>query len=381
VIKDGKGHVVEDVENINSPKPGSDLVLSIDRRLQFLAYRELKAAVVKHRARSGSAVILDARTGEILAMVNRPSFNPNPNAKRSNRNGSFRNRAVTDVFEPGSTIKPFAVAAAMQYGEFKPDTPIDVRPGLMRVGRYLVRDHRNYGLIDVATVLKKSSNVGVSKIALTLQPETQWDFYRKLGFGIPTDTLFPGESSGRLPHFSGWSHFEQATLSFGYGLSVTPLQLARAYAVLANEGVMLPLTLLKRKQGEVPQGQRVMRASVARAVVTMLEAVVSREGTAPLAAVPGYRVSGKTGTAKKSVAGGYADDKYLSLFAGLAPASNPRLVMVVMINEPGGKEYYGGLVAAPVFSKVMSDALRILNIPPDDAVFERPRLAKLEGRR
>ncbi|MGD8932913.1 MAG: penicillin-binding protein 2, partial [Chromatiales bacterium] len=227
VIKDGKGHVVEDVENIVSPKPGSDLALSIDRRLQFLAYRELKAAVSKHRARSGSAVILDARSGEILAMVNRPSFNPN--GKRSTRDGSIRNRALTDVFEPGSTIKPFAVAAAMQFGEFKPDTPIDVRPGLMRVGRYLVRDHHNYGLIDVATVLKKSSNVGVSKIALTLQPETQWNFYHALGFGTATDTGFPGESSGRLPHFSDWSHFEQATLSFGYGLSVTPLQLARAY--------------------------------------------------------------------------------------------------------------------------------------------------------
>ena len=379
VIKDGKGRIVEDVENISSPKPGNNLELSIDRRLQFLAYRELKAAVTKHRARSGSAVILDARTGEILAMVNRPSFNPN--AKRSNRNGSFRNRAVTDVFEPGSTIKPFAVAAAMEYGKFSPNTPIDVRPGLMRVGRYLVRDHHNYGLIDVATVLKKSSNVGVSKIALTLKPETQWNFYRKLGFGQPTDTLFPGESSGRLPHFTDWSEFEQATLSFGYGLSVTPLQLARAYAVLANDGVMLPVTLLKQKQGEIPAGQRVMRGSVARTVVKMLEAVVSREGTAPLAAVPGYRVAGKTGTAKKSVAGGYAEDKYLSLFAGLAPASNPRLVMVVMINEPGGKDYYGGLVAAPVFSKVMSDALRILNVAPDDDLSERPRLAVLGGRK
>jgi cell division protein FtsI (penicillin-binding protein 3) len=378
VIKDGKGRVVEDVENINSPKPGKDLVLSIDRRLQFLAYRELKAAVTKHRARSGSAVILDARTGEILAMVNRPSYNPN--SKRNNRNGSLRNRAMTDVFEPGSTIKPFAVAAAMQFGEFKPDTPIDARPGLLRVGRYLVRDHHNYGLIDVATVLQKSSNVGVSKIALTLQPETLWDFYLDLGFGVATESLFPGESNGRLPHFSDWSQFEQATLSFGYGLSVTPLQLARAYAVLANDGVRLPVTLLRQKREAIPQGQRVMRASVARTVVKMLEAVVSRQGTAPLAAVPGYRVAGKTGTAKKSVAGGYAEDKYLSLFAGLAPASNPRLVMVVMINEPGGEEYYGGLVAAPVFSRVMSDALRLLNIPPDDDMAERPRLAVLGGR-
>lgn len=379
VIKDGKGHVVEDVENITSPKPGNQLVLSIDRRLQFLAYRELKAAVAKQRARSGSAVILDAKTGEILAMVNRPSYNPN--GERSNRNGNLRNRSVTDVFEPGSTIKPFAVAAAMEFGKFQPDTPIDVRPGQMRVGRHLVRDHHNYGLIDVATVLKKSSNVGVSKIALTLTPETMWNFYTKLGFGVTTATQFPGESSGRLPHFSEWSAFEQATLSFGYGLSVTPLQLARAYAVMANDGVSLPVTLLKRAQGEIPKGERVMRGSVARTVVKMLEAVVARDGTAPLAAVPGYRVAGKTGTAKKSIAGGYADDKYLSLFVGIAPASDPRLVMAVMINEPGGEDYYGGKVAAPVFSKVMGDALRILNIPPDDELFERPRLAVLGGQR
>jgi cell division protein FtsI (penicillin-binding protein 3) len=379
VIKDGKGHVVEDVENISSPKPGNQLVLSIDRRLQFLAYRELKAAVAKQRARSGSAVILDAKTGEILAMVNRPSYNPN--GERSNRNGNLRNRSVTDVFEPGSTIKPFAVAAAMEFGKFQPDTPIDVRPGQLRVGRNLVRDHHNYGLIDVATVLKKSSNVGVSKIALTLTPETMWNFYTKLGFGVTTATQFPGESNGRLPHFSEWSAFEQATLSFGYGLSVTPLQLARAYAVLANDGVSLPVTLLKRAQGEIPKGERVMRGSVARTVVKMLEAVVARDGTAPLAAVPGYRVAGKTGTAKKSIAGGYADDKYLSLFVGIAPASDPRLVMAVMINEPGGEDYYGGKVAAPVFSKVMGDALRILNIPPDDELFERPRLAVLGGQR
>lgn len=373
VIQDGKGHVVEDVENIRSPKPGNDLVLSIDRRLQFLAYRELKAAVSKHRARSGSAVILDAETGEILAMVNRPSYNPN--GKRSNRHGSMRNRSVTDVFEPGSTIKPFAVAAAMEYGKFKPDTPIDARPGQMRVGRYWVRDHHDYGLIDVATVLKKSSNVGVSKIALTLPPETLWNVYAKLGFGVATDSLFPGESSGRLPHFSEWSSFEQATLSFGYGLSVTPLQLARAYAVLANDGLSLPVTLLKRQQVDIPPGERVIRRSIARAVVQMLESVVAQDGTAPLAAVPGYRVAGKTGTAKKSVAGGYAEDKYLSLFVGMVPASNPRLVMAVMINEPGGEDYYGGKVAAPVFSKVMREALRILNIPPDADLSEQPRLA------
>jgi cell division protein FtsI (penicillin-binding protein 3) len=362
VIQDGKGRVVENVENIQSPRPGKDLTLSIDRRLQFLAYRELKAAVNKHRARSGSAVILDAKTGEILAMVNRPSYNPN--GKRDNRGGRLRNRAVTDVFEPGSTVKPFTVAAALEQGRFSSDTPIDVNPGQLRVGSYLVRDHRNYGMIDVATVLRKSSNVGASKIALSMKPETLWKFYARIGFGENTESHFPGESGGRLPHFSDWSPFEQATLSFGYGLSVTPLQLAGAYAVLANGGMKLPLSLMKLDAA--PRGERVMRRSTAQAVVKMLEGVVDREGTAPLAAISGYRVAGKTGTAKKSVSGGYAEDRYLSMFVGLAPASDPRLVMAVLIDEPRGEQYYGGLVAAPVFSKVMGGALRILNIAPDE---------------
>ncbi|MCU7838637.1 MAG: penicillin-binding protein 2 [Candidatus Thiodiazotropha sp. (ex Troendleina suluensis)] len=373
VIKDGKGRVVTQVENIQSPSPGKDLVLSVDRRLQFLAYRELKAAVSKHRARSGSAVILDSRSGEILAMVNSPSYNPN--ALRGRRSSSLRNRVVTDVFEPGSTIKPFTVAAALEMGRFKPDTPIDVSPGQMKVGRYLVRDPRNYGMIDVATVLRKSSNVGASKIALSLKPETLWKLYANLGFGESPYSQFPGESSGRLPHFSDWSSFEQATLSFGYGLSVTPLQLARAYAVLANDGVRLPVSLLKQEQPV--EGERVLRQSTARTVVKMLEAVVTSEGTAPQAAVPGYRVAGKTGTAKKSVAGGYSEDKYLSLFVGLAPASDPRLVMAVFIDEPRGKEYYGGLVAGPVFSKVMSGALRLMNIPPDKPWHEHTLMARV----
>jgi cell division protein FtsI (penicillin-binding protein 3) len=373
VIKDGSGRVVNQVENIQSPAPGKDLTLSIDRRLQFLAYRELKAAVAKHRAKSGSVVILDAQNGEILAMVNSPAYNPNDLQDR--RSSKLRNRSVTDVFEPGSTIKPFAVAAAMEQGKFRPTTPIDVSPGYMKVGRYLVRDHRNYGMIDVATVLRKSSNVGASKIALSMPPETLWQLYAKLGFGASPETLFPGESSGRLPHFSDWSSFEQATLSFGYGLSVTPLQLARAYAVLANDGVSLPVSLLKLD--EQPVGERVLRQSTARSVVSMLESVVSSEGSAPLAAVPGYRVAGKTGTAKKSVAGGYAEDRYLSLFVGMAPATRPRLVMAVFVDEPRGEEYYGGAVAGPVFSKVMSGALRLMNIPPDKPWHEDKLMARL----
>jgi cell division protein FtsI (penicillin-binding protein 3) len=373
VIKDGSGRVVNQVENIQSPSPGKELTLSIDRRLQFLAYRELKAAVAKHRASSGSVVILDTHTGEILAMVNSPSYNPNDLKDR--RSSKLRNRAVTDVYEPGSTIKPFTVAAAMEQGRFKPDTPVDVSPGYMKVGRYLVRDNRNYGMIDVSTVLRKSSNVGASKIALSMPPETLWSLYSKLGYGESPESLFPGESSGRLPHFSDWSSFEQATLSFGYGLSVTPLQLARSYAVLGNGGVRLPVSLLKLESA--PKGERVLRQSTTKNIVTMLEAVVSREGTAPMAAVPGYRIAGKTGTAKKSVAGGYAEDKYLSLFVGLAPASDPRLVMAVFIDEPRGEEYYGGVVAGPVFSKVMSGALRLMNIPPDKSWREDKLMARL----
>jgi cell division protein FtsI (penicillin-binding protein 3) len=373
VIKDGSGRVVNQVENIQSPSPGKDLTLSIDRRLQFLAYRELKAAVAKHRAKSGSVVILDALNGEILAMVNSPAYNPNDLQDR--RSSKLRNRSVTDVFEPGSTIKPFAVAVAMEQGKFRPTTPIDVSPGYMKVGRYLVPHHRNYVMIPVATVLPKSSNVGASKIALSMPPETLWQFYTRLGFGTSPETLFPGESSGRLPHFSDWSAFEQATLSFGYGLSVTPLQLARAYAVLAHDGERLPVSLMKLE--ETPVGARVLRQSTARSVVSMLESVVSSEGSAPLAAVPGYRVAGKTGTAKKSVAGGYAEDKYLSLFVGMAPATRPRLVMAVFVDEPGGEEYYGGAVAGPVFSKVMSGALRLMNIPPDKPWHEDKLMARL----
>jgi cell division protein FtsI (penicillin-binding protein 3) len=373
VIKDGRGRVVNQVENIKTPSPGKDLALSIDRRLQYLAYRELKSAVAKHRASSGSAVIMDTRTGEILAMVNSPSYNPN--AQRGRGSNHLRNRAVTDVFEPGSTIKPFTVVAGLEKGRYQPNTLVDVSPGQMKVGRYLVRDKRNYGKIDVATVLRKSSNVGASKIALSLEPEYLWHLFNELGFGERPYCHFPGESSGRLPHYTDWSMFEQATLSFGYGLSVSPLQLTRAYAVLANDGMRLPVSLLKLDHP--PKGERVLHKQTARSVVKMLEAVVSQEGTAPRAAIPGYRVAGKTGTAKKSVAGGYAEDKYLSLFVGMAPASRPRLVMAVFIDEPKGKDYYGGLVAAPVFSKVMSGALRLLNIPPDKTWYEDKLMARL----
>jgi len=361
VIRDGQARVVRDVESIQAPVTGRDLALSLDRRLQFLAYRELKAAVQHNKAKSGSAVILDVRTGEVLAMVNQPAYNPN--GSKAGRRNRFRNRALTDVFEPGSTMKPITVAAALESGRYTPTTRIDTRPGVLKVGRYEVKDARNFGLIDVATIIRKSSNVGVSKIAMDLPGERLWSFFSSMGFGESADTGFPGESSGQLTPAGRWAKIDQATLSFGYGLSVTPTQLAGAYAVIAADGVRRPISLLRVDRP--PQGERVMSSKTARAVRGMMEAVASAEGTAPAAAVPGYRIAGKTGTVKKSISGGYADDRYMAVFAGIAPASDPRLVMVVMIDEPRAGQYYGGQVAAPVFSKVMAGALRLLNVAPD----------------
>jgi len=361
VIRDGRARIIKDVESIRAPSPGKTLTLSLDRRLQYLAYRELKAAVQLHKARSGSAVILDTRTGEVLAMVNQPSYNPN--GSRSGRGGVLRNRALTDVFEPGSTMKPFAVTTAMELGKVTPSTLIDTGPGTLRVGRSLVKDHRNYGVLDVAGVIRKSSNVGVSKIALDLPQEELWKAYSELGFGQTSAASFPGESAGQLAPYRRWAEIDQATLSFGYGISVTPLQLAQAYSVLAADGILHPVSLLRQERK--PEGKRVMSRATAVAMRKMLESVVSAKGTAPAAAVARYRVAGKTGTVKKSIAGGYADDRYLAVFAGLAPVSDPRLAMVVMLNEPSTGKFYGGQVAAPVFSKIMAGALRLLNIAPD----------------
>ena len=361
VVRDGRGRIIEELENLKAPRPGNDLTLSIDRRLQFLAYRELKAAVLKHNAVAGSLVLLDVQTGEVLAMVNQPSYNPNKVSDR--RGGKRRNRAVTDLFEPGSTIKPFIVAAALQSGEVSPATRIDTSPGTLRIGRHLVRDARNYGLIDVGTIIAKSSNVGASKLALGMTAETLWDMLDACGFGTPTASGFPGESGGMLAPYDQWRDVGRATLAYGYGLSVTPLQLARAYAVLAADGVRRPVSFLK--QEEIVAGERVMPVEVARQVRAMMERVVSPKGTGRRAAVAGYRVAGKTGTARKLKASGYGDDSYFAVFGGFAPASRPRLAMVVMIDEPRNEDYYGGVVAAPVFSRVMSGALRLLNIAPD----------------
>ncbi len=383
VIKDRIGRVVENVERVSEPQPGEDIVLSIDRRLQYLAYRELKAAVKSHRADAGSVVILDVRTGEVLAMVNQPAYNPNNRSKL--KSSHLRNRAVTDVFEPGSTIKPFTVAAALETGRFNSNTVVDVRPGYLKVGRKTIRDFRDYGVIDVSTILQKSSNVGASKLALSISPEHLWQVFASVGLGADSGSGFPGEPSGLLTDFGAWHDIQRATVSYGYGLSVTAMQLARAYAALASDGRPLPVSFLRRSEAQAAElaslYEPVLSENSLRKVRRMLERVVEEGGTGTRAAVPGYRIAGKTGTVKKSGAGGYVEDSYLALFAGLAPASDPRLAMVVIIDEPRGEEYYGGAVAAPVFSRVMAGALRMLDIPPDNVNPDASqRLAFLGGK-
>ena len=362
VIKDGKRHIIEDVESIRRPRPGKDLKLSIDRRIQYLAYRELKSVMKEHKARAASAVVLDVKSGEVLAMVNQPSFNPNN--RQQLRRSHMRNRAVTDVFEPGSTMKPFIVATALQSGRFQPETEVSTSPGWYRVGVNTVRDVHDYGQLDVTGVIRKSSNVGISKIALALPAEDIWTTLTDLGFGAQTYSGFPGEASGLLSYHGGWNEIETATLAYGYGISVTALQLAQAYGVLATDGIKRSVTFLR--EGDVSEERRIMPAETAQQVRVMLEQATGSDGTAPQARIAGYRVAGKTGTVKKAAPGGYSSNKYLAVFAGMAPVSDPRLVMVVMVDEPGNGKYYGGQVAAPVFSRVMSGALRLLAVPPDD---------------
>ena len=361
VIKDRLGRIVENLERIRPAYPGRDTVLSIDRRIQSLTYRALRQGVQRHRARAGSAVVLDVRTGEVLAMANLPSFNPNHRGDRSSRR--FRNRAVTDLLEPGSTVKPFTVAAALQAGIVRPDSILDTRPGFMKVGRHTISDVRNYGVIDVRKVIKKSSNVGAGKLALELDPADLRDMFHRVGFGTPTGSRFPGEAEGTLTDSDGWRKVHRVTLSFGYGLATTPLQIARAYAAFGNGGVLPEVSFIKTN-GTAP-APRAMPASVAAQVLGMLEEVVEPGGTGSRARVDGYRVGGKTGTTRKSEAGGYSQDRYHSAFAGLAPLSNPRLSVVVVVDEPGGDAYYGGAVAAPVFSDIVEGSLRVLGIAPD----------------
>ena len=359
-VKDLSGNIISGIGVDQTERPGENIELSIDLRLQYLAYRELKAAVTEHRATSASAVILDVKTGEILAMVNQPSYNPNDRTALEYED--LRNRAVIDLFEPGSTMKPFTVSAALMSGQYTTETKIDTSPGHMRFGRFTIRDARNYGVIDFEELLIKSSNVGASKIALSLPQDAVWNMDYELGMGSPVGIGFPGEASGVLPSHPKWHPSEIATLSYGYGLSVSTLQLAQAYMALGNGGYRVPVTIFKQ---DVPaQGKQIIPNKVAQDVVEMLEAVVQK-GSGRTAQIPGYRVAGKTGTVHKVGSKGYEYDQYIALFAGLAPASDPRLAMVVMINDPKGREYYGGEVAAPVFSRVMEGALTTLNIYPD----------------
>ncbi len=361
VIRDRLGQVIDDVERLRPAEPGQPIHLSLDRRIQYLAYRSLKSAVKEHKAIAGSAVVLDVDTGEVLAMVNQPSFNANDRSQL--KPGVYRNRSVTDVFEPGSTIKPFTIAAALETGRWHEKDNVRTSPGHYKVQGSTIKDIRDYGKINLEEIILKSSNVGVSKVALSMEPEQHIGMYLSLGLGGSTGSGFPGERAGNV-RTGRLSDFERATMSFGYSMSVTPLQLARAYAALAADGVIYPISFLRRE--EAVDGERVMAEETARKVRRMMERVVSAEGTATKAAIANYRVAGKTGTVHKFVSGGYAEDRYLSVFAGMAPATNPKLVMVVMLNEPRDGKYFGGQVAAPVFSKVISGALRLLNIAPDN---------------
>jgi len=365
VIQDRYGRIVEDVESIRPTRPGRDLVLSIDLRIQYLAYRELKAAVRDQRARAGSIVVLDVTTGEVLAMVNQPAYNPND--REQIQAADYRNRAATDIFEPGSSIKPFWVAAALAAGKYDARSIIDTSPGFYKVGAKIFEDEHNLGRIDIATVLAKSSNVGMAHIALSLAPQQAWATLARLGFGEVTTSGYPGESAGLLPAYSQWRPIGIVTMSHGYGLSVTPLQLAHAYATIGALGVARPVSFLA---ADAPvAGTRVLEGPTCHELLTMLESVVAAEGTGKLAAIPGYRVAGKTGTAWKATAGGYSTDRYMAVFGGVAPETAPRLAAVVVIDEPSAGQHQGGQVAAPVFARVVGGALRLLAVAPDEPVY------------
>ena len=362
-IKDLHGEVVRDIGVLQPARPGKDLVLSIDLRLQYLQHRELQRAVSALGAASGTVVTLDSHTGEVLAMVNYPVYNPN--GSKSGSPGSRRNRAMTDVYEPGSTMKSLTMVAALESGRYTPDTIIDTSPGRIRVGPKVYPDLRNYGLISMTRVLQKSSQVGVTKIALDLGHEPILEVFNRFGIGKSPGTGFPGESAGTLPNRPRWYATEKVSLAFGYGISATPLQLASAYSVFANGGKQLPISLLAL-EGETPEGKQIIAQETAAQLLGMLHAVTGEEGTARKARVSGYQVGGKTGTVHKVGPGGYEKHKYVALFAGIAPIDNPRIVTVVVINDPKGKLYGGGAVAAPVFSQITSGTLRILGVPPSE---------------
>ena len=365
VIKDRLGNIIADVAEIRKPVQGKNLALSIDQRIQYVAYRDLKNQVNKYHAAAGSVVVLDTRTGEVLAMANVPSYNPNN--RPSKHDGRYRNRAITDIFEPGSTIKPFNIALALESGRYTPDTKIDTNPGWMVVDGHTIRDDgMNYGVITLTQLLEKSSNIGATKVMFSLSPDDYWHLLQNVGFGVRPGTGFPGEASGLLPYQRRWAATEIASMAFGYGVSVSTLQLAKAYMILADHGVSHPVTLLKLNPGTKVPGKQIISAKVADEVLMMMRSVV-KGGTGKRARVPGYLVSGKTGTAYIAGPNGYdkKNPKYMSSFVGIAPASDPRLVVAVVLRDPKG-QHFGGVVAAPLFSKVMGSALRILHIRPDD---------------
>ncbi len=363
VLQDRLGRVIGDVEQVTAAQPGRELRASIDLRLQYLAYRELKAAVSAAGASSGSLTLLDARTGEVLAMVNQPSYNPNNGEQR--RAEHYRNRALTDIVEPGSSIKPLIAAAAIETGDYSARSVVDTAPGYLEVdGRVLTEDNSNHGRLSLTDVLARSSNVGIARVGLSLDAESVWRVLDAFGLGHVTGSGFPAESAGVLKDHGHWRTIGQATLSYGYGLAVTNLQLARAYAAIAAGGLMPPVSFVALD--EPPAREQVIAPATAVEMLAMLEQVVSSEGTGQRAAIPNYRVAGKTGTSWISEAGSYSDDRYNAVFAGIAPVSDPRLVAIVVVNDPRGADYYGGQVAAPVFAKVVGGALRILAVPPDD---------------
>ncbi len=381
VVQDRAGRVINDISLIKSARSGEDLRLSIDLRVQYAAYRALKKAVKKHNAKSGSVVVLDVITGEVLAMVNQPSFNPNDRSYL--RQGSIRNRAMTDVMEPGSTVKPFTILAALESGKFSSESLIDTSPGYLKVDYKTFVDPSNYGELDLSGVLTKSSQVGTTKVALALNPELTRELFQRVGFGEVVGSGFPGETLGSLPAYRKWDPVTQATFAFGYGLSVSSLQLARAYAVLANDGVRREVSLVAL-ESESPSS-RVIGVEASRQVRYMLQAASSRRGTGKRAMIDGYSVGGKTGTLHKvKTGGGYDENRYMSAFAGLSPIENPRLVTVVVIDEPSDGSYFGGLVAAPVFSEVTGSALRLLQVTPDQINVNRtvasiPKLIRKRG--
>ena len=361
MIKDRLGRVVEDVGDQVPPVDGRDLQLSIDSKVQFFAHQKLREAVLEHKAKAGSVVVLDVATGEVLALANYPSYTP---AKRQNLSGAqLRNRALTDTFEPGSTMKPFIAALALQKGLVRPETMIQTAPGRLTIGSATISDAHPHGLLSVNQVIQKSSNVGIVKLAMQTQPREMWEMFSQLGFGQKPQVPFPGAVSGRLRAFKTWKPIEQATMSYGYGLSTSLFQMARAYSVFARDGELVPVTMLHTS--DPAAGVRVLDAKNAIAVRNMLHMAAGAGGTAPKAQALGYSVGGKTGTAHKQEGKGYADKKYRGFFVGMAPVENPRIVVAVMIDEPSAGKYFGGDVAAPVFSSTVQQTLRMLGVQPD----------------